>query len=195
MVATITPLVQVATKSFWSAWIGHFAAATGGGALLGLLFAFAGRILSPPTEVLPVAAVLTLLYALREVGIVHLPAIDRIAAVPFAWRVRFGAVRASWLYGLALGFGFSARTPFVSFHMVLLWLILLGDPVLGLVVGATYGMTRALIPLFALALSPHSGSHADLLSGLAVDQRLMHLANGALMAFVAVQAAIGLLSR
>ena len=193
MVATITPLVRVAVSSFWKAWTGHFVAAIAGGSLLGLLVALFGRALSLNASVLPLAVAVTFLYAWREVGIVRLPAIDHAAAVPFAWRVRFGAVRAAWLYGFALGFGFSARTPFTSFHVMLVWLLMLGDPIVGATIGAVYGMTRALVPLFAIALSPHSGNQADALSGLAVDQRLMHLANGAVLAFVSAQAAIGLM--
>jgi hypothetical protein len=195
MVATITPLVQVAKRSFWQAWFGHVVAALAGGALLGFLVALIGHVLGFGQGAVIATAGLTFLYALREAGIAPLPAIDRIAAVPFSWRTRFGRVKASWLYGFALGFGFSARTPFTSFHLMLVWLLVLGAPLVGATIGGSYGVTRALVPIFAVASRPDSSDQAAALSSLAVDQRLMHLANGALLAFIGVQVAFGLLPR
>jgi hypothetical protein len=165
-----------------------------GGSTLGLLVAHAGVVVHVDRDLLGVVAVLlTLAYSLREAGLVALPALDRIAAVPFSWRQRYGAVRASWLYGLALGFGFTARTPFTSFHLMLVWLFIVATPATALVIGALYGATRGIVPLFAAAITLNRSDQADRLVVLAADMGLVHLANGAALAFIGSAALIGLL--
>lgn len=183
MVATIAPLVKEASRVYWEAWIGHAVAAALAGGSLGLIVSLIGLRLGWADAGFGIAIALTVAYAFREVGALRLPATDRIAAVPFSWRERYGRVHASWLYGLALGFGFSARTPYTSFHLMLVWLVAIGDPRVGLVVGVAYGLARGFTPLASAATnaSPHQ---ADTLFGLAADMRALHIANAVTLALV-----------
>lgn len=185
MIATISPLVQEASQAtFWRAWVGHLIGAAIGGAVLGGLAGLLGWVFAFGSAGTELGAALMLLYALRELQVIRLPLIDRLAAVPFEWRLRFGREKAAWLYGLSLGFGFTARTPFASFHIMLFWLIVLHNPALTAIIGAAYGISRAMIPLVTYLIWSDGSQHAENLLFLAKNPRLVHIANGSTLAFL-----------
>jgi hypothetical protein len=180
MVATIAPLVEGDRRKFWLAWSGHFIGGALGGALLGAMLSVVGSYLAIAPYTFPVVAALILLYALHESRLLTLPLPSLPTAVPFDWRIRFGRVRAAWLYGFALAFGFTGRTPFATFHALLLLTLLMGDVRLGAAALATYGMSRALAPLFASMVA--GGSAAERLLGVLDQPRAMHLLNAFVLA-------------
>jgi len=196
MIGTIVPLVQVAgVRAFWRAWLGHFFFAAVGGALLGGLVGLIGSIIGAGWVGTAIVAVLMLIYALRELQVVSLPLINLPRAVPFEWRVRFGRERASWLYGFSLGSGFTARTPYASFHLMLLWLALSNNLAVAVTAGVVYGMSRAIAPLTIYLLWPDGNTRTDYLSPFARNPRVVHIINGAALAFLGTVFLIGLIRR
>lgn len=183
MVGTIRPLVEGHLTSRWRgilAGVGHTLAAGAGGACLGWIAAWAGgwllvAILPDPGTRYLVVAGLTALYMLREMGLLPLPVLDVKTAVPESWRAKYGYEVGSLMYGFALGFGFTARTPFSSFHLMLLWLSAMADPLWGLVAGCAWGIARGLPPtLLTLA---GKGSDDDL-NALLMKRPVVHTVNG-----------------
>jgi cytochrome c biogenesis protein CcdA len=114
----------------------------GGLALLGSLLQGGGRALA-------VAAAIALTAALLEAaGVRVVPQIRR--QVPESWRRVLPLPVAGFLYGVLLGMGFT--TYVLSFAVPALAGVstALGDPALGLALGAAFGVGRAL-PIVALA--------------------------------------------
>lgn len=182
MVGTIRPLVQGHLASRLRgllAGLGHIAAAGVGGACLGLIAAWCGKlfVLVQPDagKRYLVVAIITALYMLRELGLLPLPVIDLKRAVPGSWRGRYGFEIGSLMYGFALGFGFTARTPFSSFHLMLLWLGAAADPVLGLMTGAVWGIARG-IPPTLLTLMGRGDDNS--LGAILMGRPVLHTING-----------------
>lgn len=197
MIATIAPLVQVASpRTFWRAWLGHFFSAAIGGAALGGLVGSVGLVLSPGPTGFAVASALTFAYAAHELRIISIPVLSVPTAVPFEWREKFGRVRAAWVYGFSLGLGFTARTPFPSFHLMLIWLVTLADVSLASGIGAIYGMSRAIAPLATYAIWPDGERHAERALAVARDPKVVHALNGVAVAvlggMILAQVAAGL---
>lgn len=181
MVATIAPLVQGPRRVFWLAWLGHVIGAAAGGALLGAVLGFFGLLIHPPQSWLPLAALLFVAYALHEIGAVRLPLASFPTAVPFSWRERFGRVRAAWLYGFALSFGFTGRTPYPTFHALLVLVVLIASPAIGAAAVAAYGISRGFAPL--LAATTFGESAADHLLRILDAPQRVHTVNAMALAF------------
>jgi hypothetical protein len=79
------------------------------------------------TALAPILPVLALALALREIGVVRLALPDSAFRVPRRW-LRLGYWRGPITYGLAMGPGLFTSTPFASYHMLLLWLLLDSTP-------------------------------------------------------------------
>lgn len=104
-----------------------------------LLYAVRPGIQAPLAIVL---GVVTLLYALSEVGFISLPVPGRSWQVPADW-VREGFYRSAVIFGGTVGFGVFTRVPYASFPIMLAWLLISGNVIYGALVGLVYGVCRA----------------------------------------------------
>jgi hypothetical protein len=68
--------------------------------------------------------------------------------VPRHWE-RLGHFGMTGGFGLVLGAGFLTVAPFIGYHLLLLWLFIAGDPVLGARAMGIFGMGRAVPILYA----------------------------------------------
>lgn len=140
------------------------------GTAIGAVSATAGALLHaawPATQV-PLAlalGVITLLYALSEVGFISLPVPGRRWQVPATW-VREGFYRSAAIFGSTVGFGVFTRVPYASFPILVSWLFVSGNVVYGALGGCVYGICRA-ISIYSSA--PYSGT-AELVEW---NQRIM----------------------
>ena len=156
MLASISPLGERARGQHWwltAAW--YLVASVAGGATTGVLAGGLGRLLrmaatpSGASE-FGLAAVVCLAGATLDLWHrqVHLPTIHR--QVNEDWIVRF----RGWVYGSAfgyqLGLGVVTIVTTASVYAAVALSILLGSIGAGVVVGAAFGMARAL-PLFLIA--------------------------------------------
>jgi len=148
MISVIMPLGQrQRSPIFWLArGAGYIVASTLAGGLVGAAVGWLGSVLRlvVPFPVLVVLVILVAIgYALHENGILHLPHPERQWQVPNKWAVRrpiLGAIA----FGLTIGAGIFTFIPFTSFYLLLAWELLLGNPLAGALLGATYGLARAL---------------------------------------------------
>jgi len=155
MLASITPLGERARSSRWAVTvIAYLTGSVLGGAVLGLLAAAAGSLLPASWRASPggpgVAAVVLLAGLLldRRVGGLRLPTWHR--QVDERWLTRY----RGWVYGLGFGLQLGAGVVTVvtsaTVYATAALCVLSGSLAVGLVLGALFGLARAL-PVVGLA--------------------------------------------
>jgi hypothetical protein len=85
-----------------------------------------------------------LIGAAVELGLTPFATPTRHWQVPPDWPRRFGSLSGYGLWGITLGVGFLTFVPFASFYVYVLWLLYSGSVVLGMGMGAAYGIGRAI---------------------------------------------------
>lgn len=148
MVETISPVVHGGrTKSYWFNLFLHTLAATTAAGLLGAALGAIGAAMGAPWG--PVGLVSIVAVALpvtvRDLFGLPLPLPDLERQVPEWWRTFFSRPVASILYGLGLGVAFYTSLTFGTFVVVAAVTLATGDPALGALLCAPFGLGRALV--------------------------------------------------
>ena len=194
MVGTILHVVNVerdrgssrGAKVFWI----HLTAYLFGAALTGFLLGGIGSILRSlwgnefqVWGAVAVTGVVGLLYSLREVGLVKVPAPNTFRQVPAKWRLTMPAEKAALLYGLELGAGLTTHVATTTFYVVALWAVLVSSPLLGALGMIAFGIGRA-IPIYLIGRLPsNTNERVRLASMLGRWTPLVHLFNGLILGF------------
>lgn len=146
MVATIAPLVKVASTQWLYTTAIFVISSTGAGAVAGSLCGLVGQILfgssAPAASAYFLAGTALALASLdtRVLG-ARVPSLG--GSVPRSWWERYGPLRAALMYGSVLGTGASTLVPIASFYLLPVASLLMGSSV-GALIGGTYGFARAL---------------------------------------------------
>ena len=186
MVETITPAgcgsrqrYRVALALFS---VGAIAAAAALGALLGVVGEQFDR-----SWTLPVLAVLALLAALREWGVLRVPVPGAHRQVPERWRREWPLGAWSLAYGAGLGAGIFTHQVVATFWVACAGAVAIGDPAWSAACLALFGAGRALM----VALPARGGRDPSVAVGrLAQRARALRPANaGVLVALAALAAA------
>lgn len=146
MVGTIGPLVKVAKAKWLMSITLFFAGSLIGGVVVMLIAAGVGRLLGvqQPDRGLPFAViVVALLGAVVDLRILRVAVPTPQQSVPQRWWMEHGAYRASLAYGTVLGMGVTTFIPVATFYSLLLIAACQDSPVAAMM-GATYGLARAL---------------------------------------------------
>ena len=195
MVATITPVGHGGHRGRWAGSVGlHALGAGGGAAAFGTGLGLVGRAIGAPWggAGLLLLAGAAALYAARELVGLPIPIPERRRQVPQWWRSTFPAPLASFLYGAGLGIGFLTYLRHGTLVAVGAAAALSGDPAVGALLLAPFGLARGLgigITLGGRTAERVSGL-VDRLERIAVSRGL-HLANGATLVAVGAVAAVG----
>ena len=194
MVETITPVVYGGrNRSYWFGVTLHTFGATLSAAALGLLLGGLGALLGAPWDgggwwlLVAVAAA----YALREWFRFPIPLPDLDRQVPAWWRTFYSPGVAAFLYGLGLGVGFVTFLSFGTFVAVAVGAFLSGDPLLGALITAPFGLARGLSILVAvhnLEGREDSGIR-DVLEEMALGHAPRYV-NAAVLSTIAIGAAL-----
>jgi hypothetical protein len=167
----------------------YFVSMTAAGAATGAAFAGAGAgvaALAPGAQP-PLAAalgIIALAYALHELGWLRLPVPGRDWQVPASW-VRRGFYRSAAIFGGTVGLGVFTRIPYASLPILLGWLFVSGNVLLGLAAGIVYGALRAL-SIYSGASSQETEQLVKLNQRLIALTPVVHQVTGlALAAFAA----------
>lgn len=191
MVETITPAGcgsrhrHLAALALFA--LGAGLAAAGLGAVLGL----AGSALDPAWT-LPALAVLALVAAAREAGLVRLPLPELRHQVPERWRREWPLGAWSLAYGAGLGAGIFTHQVAGTFWVACAGAVAVGDPAWSAACLALFGAGRALM----VGLPARGGRDPSVAVGRLADRaRLLRPANAvvllALAALVAATPALG----
>jgi hypothetical protein len=149
MLTSISPLGERARASRW--WLtttAYVVSSVVGGLALGLLAALVGSLLPEAWRSSPVAylvvAVAIVTGLLLDLGVAgrRLPTWRR--QVDQAWLGRYRGWVVGVGFGAQLGFGLVTIVTSATTYAVALLCLLSGDPAVGLLVGGTFGLVRAL---------------------------------------------------
>src|SRR4051794_3985188 len=150
MLASITPLGERGRGASWRRTVtAYVVASTAGGAAIGTVLGALGMALHVQGRqwTLVAAGLLALVAATLDLAD-RLPTVRR--QVDETWMTRY----RDWVYGAGFGLqlGVGAMTIVTSASLYLTWVVelLTGDPLLGAVVGAVFGLSRA-APLLGTA--------------------------------------------
>jgi hypothetical protein len=188
MVETITPAVHGGRRRGYAAAVAfHVLGAGLSAAALGVGLGATGRLLGAPwgPAGTGLVALTATLYALREGGLVRVPIWALRRQVPEWWRTFFSPQTSALLYGAGLGVGFGTFLSHGTLVAVSVAAAQSGDPLLGALLCAPFGLTRAMSAVVAGARDPTAA--VNRLDELAV-MPLARTANGAALAVVAAVA-------
>ena len=188
MVETITPAVHGGRRRSYAAAVAlHVLGAGLSAAALGVSLGAIGHLLGAPWDRLGkgLIALTALLYALRETGLVRAPVGALRHQVPEWWRTFFSPETTALLYGAGLGFGFGTHLSHGTLVAVSVAAALSGDPLLGALLCAPFGLTRAASAVVAGARDPAAA--VNRLDELAVTP-LARIANAAALTVIAATA-------
>jgi hypothetical protein len=148
MLASISPLVERSSgRRWWRTATSYLIASVGGGAALGAVLGSIGRLHRLGGSLLAVTAGIALIAAVVDL-VGRVPSQRR--QVDETWLTSY----RDWVIGTGFGaqLGFGAITIVTSASTYLTWWFELacGSTVWGAVIGATFGLARAL-PLFAMS--------------------------------------------
>lgn len=147
MVETITPVVHGGRRGRWAGDVAlHVAGATLSAAAFGAILGAAGSVLGAPwgRGGLVVVVVASVIYLLREAGVVPVPVPQLRRQVPEWWRAFFPAPVASFLYGAGLGIGFLTFLRQGTLVAVAAAAASSGRPGVGALLVAPFGVARGL---------------------------------------------------
>lgn len=136
-------------------WIGkafvYVLSSTVAGLAAGAVLGAAGNLLSIDLRVAigSMLAVAAIAVGGLELFGRHIQPVQFDCETPQRW-VNRGPLRWATRNGLALGFGATSRIGFWLWYVVPLGAFLVGDPVLGMVIYGTYGLTRSLAAVFVV---------------------------------------------
>jgi hypothetical protein len=191
MVGTIVPIVygersrgRIAV-AHWLHLGGALVGAAAAGMVLGLLgWAIQSLAHTSPAVIVAAAGTVALAYSLRELGLADVPMPQFHRQVPTSWRYRYPPNVAALLYGVGLGTGVATFVRVATLYVVLIWIVLVGDPVFGALAMLPFGAMRGLpIVWFGQTLN-------SLEEGFAMTTLLnrwglvVHIANGLLLSWV-----------
>ena len=193
MVGTIIHVVNVERtreKKRTVLWIHLLSYLAGAAVLGGGLGALGGALRSltagaaQRSHVLVMTGVVGLLYGLREMGLLKVPAPKVMRQVPAKFRLKLPPKRVAFLYGFELGMGFTTYVTATTFYVVALWCLLVGSVGLGVLVMAAYGLGRA-APMWWLGWQPTSyEERSKIVDTLLPWKPMVHYANGLALGFV-----------
>jgi hypothetical protein len=180
MVETFTPAVCGSRRRQRLALLGFASGALVAAAALGALLGLVGELVGA-RRALPAIAVLALLAAAREAGLVRLPLPQSRRQVPERWRFALPLPLWSFGYGTGLGVGVATFQPFATFWIACAGAIALASPLTAAVCFSLYGAGRAL-----MTAVPRSEDSTATVERLARRRGALRRANVAVLAACAV---------
>ena len=198
MVETIVPVVHGDSRRRYVASVAlHTLGATLAAGAFGALLGGIGLLLGAPWGLAGAAlvAVLSLIYAAREGIGLRVPLPCRRRQVPQWWRTFFSPPVAAFLYGLGLGVGFLSFLTYGTYVAVSMAALAIGDPGLGALLLAPFGLARGVSVLLAARTSTSEGAAAVVDRLESVGQtRFPRMLNASALAGLAAIAVLGLVS-
>jgi len=190
MVGTICPMVHGArtkregTKVLVMHAVGSLAGAGMMGGAVGAFGALVfGKFDRNRALGLGLTALLCLLYIVEELGFIRLPHPQSRLRVPASWRLRSRSW-AAWLYGFALGVGAGTPILFNTFYIVIIWCIVMGDPITGAIVFLGFGIGRA-FPIALLSGLKTTAEASSAMQSVCWNLSLIHFVNECALTFSA----------
>lgn len=167
MVETIAPVVYGSRSRYLRAVVLHAVAASASAGLVGAAAGLLGMAFGAPWGRVGAAALVAVaaLYVAREVVGLPVPTFDRKRQVPDWWRTFYAPELAAVMYGAGLGIGFLTFLGHGTFVVVTALAAASGDPLIGALLVAPFGVARGLSVLIVVRTRDEEGP-ADLVARL-----------------------------
>ncbi|NIT59520.1 MAG: hypothetical protein GWN00_25870 [Aliifodinibius sp.] len=156
MIGTIRPVVYRDRHLFrWAiAAILHVLGNVVAAITMGFIFGLIGYWLMPYNKgrwalLFGGLGILSMVYALDEIGLLRLPYPQRAEQVPVSWRSLFHPYTTAILYGLGLGAGVTTHIVTAALYVVILGLFLYAHPLYAAVTFGLFGLGRGVSVLVA----------------------------------------------
>src|SRR4051794_39808226 len=194
MVETINPVVYGdaggSRSGYRTALALHVLGATTAAAIFGALLGGAGSLLGAPWGAAGALAVAFTagLYLLREAFALPIPLLEARRQVPDWWRTFFSRNVTAFLYGAGVGIGFFTYLGHGTLLVVSIAAVASGRPLIGALLLAPFGLTRAL----AIGVGARTEDPSGLVNRLAAFARRgwPRLAHGVALGLVVVAGAV-----
>ncbi len=186
MVETITPVVYGGRARWVVALALHVLGATATAALFGAALGLVGGLLEAPWGRAGASflAVVALVYALGELPRVTATVPQLRRQVPDWWREFFSWPLAATLYGAGLGIGFFTYVSHGTLVAVAAAALATGDPVVGVIVVAPFGLVRGLSAARSAGVRTQQDSQRLVDRLASTPERRRSIANGLALALV-----------
>lgn len=167
MVETIAPVVYGSRSRYLRAVLLHAVAASASAGLFGAAAGLLGMAFGAPWGRVGAASLVAVaaLYVAREVVGLPVPTLDRKQQVPDWWRTFYAPELAVVMYGAGLGIGFLTFLGHGTFVVVTALAAASGDPLIGALLVAPFGVARGLSVLIVVRTRDEEGP-ADLVARL-----------------------------
>jgi hypothetical protein len=192
MVGTILPIVHGKQRQskFAPALLFYTIGCLIGAGSLGLVLGVLGAALpwqpwstGQGFYLLAVIGTISLVYSTHELGFIRVPAPQCRWQVPSSWRSVLPPDVAALFYGIGLGVGVTTRIPASTFYPIVIWALLINNPMLAMFGMSAFGLGRAL-PLICMAcVSKNTEESFSLAEVLACWKPVVHLVNGVFLGF------------
>jgi hypothetical protein len=137
----LTSLAYMTGITLGSTLLGFAVGATG--FAVRWLFDIEYRI-ATPAMLLPIAVV-AMLGGLHDLGFISVRLPGPTTQLPRFWMDVLGPYKTGFLWGFFVGLAQKTRVGYSLYYVMILWILLVGSPVLGALVMATYGLTNGLL--------------------------------------------------
>lgn len=178
MIGQIGPLVKGSLRVGYAAALLYTIGVILGAAILGTAIAslgagvrwalYIGDNVNTPAVLGPVGC-LALLGGLRDLQFLRFRLPQPFKQVPRRWMFVFGPYRASFYWGVAVGLAFTTMIQFSLYYVLLAWILLAGQPLLGAAVLGCYGLIQGVILL--VEIGSISRGSVDSFGGLLGSER------------------------
>jgi len=158
MLTSITPLGERSRRRNWASTVtAYFIGSVAGGTILGTAAGGAGTLISAvwrPTDgtLLTIGITVLAIVALSELGVVTVPLIPRHRQVSENWLDEYRGWVIGAGFGFQLGIGLATVVTTAAVPAMVLLAALSFSWKSGLLIGATFGLVRALPILFARSI-------------------------------------------
>lgn len=155
------------------------------GAVIGLIGMLVGSVLNIGVA-LGLWAVVAVLYGLHELGVLRMPTPMRRQQLPRRLRRTMEPYKVSFLFGAMIGPGFVIFIRSSAYYLLVLGLMLAGNPLLGAALFTLVSLGRCLPSLAAIIHTRAGGSMPGMLSAMClIDRRVQALTGAGLMGLAA----------
>jgi len=164
MLTSINPLGETGRKQSWAVTVFSYVAGTVlGGSVIGLALGSIGLFVPDKPWTLWLLAGLLILGGVVDASRWSPPGIHR--QVDENWLSKYRGWVYGFGFGVQLGTGMATIVTTAAIYSMMGMLVLVGDPVLGLSVGATFGLARSL-PVLLVARASTFGRLSEVMARL-----------------------------
>ena len=153
-----------------------------GKGILALINQFSSSSLILAIIIFSIIGVLVLIFGLGDLGFIHLP---HFGGPKFERTQNLEGYKKSFVNGALVGGALGAGCPFPTYHAVLIWAAVVGNPFFGALLLGLLSFGRVL-PLLVIGLTAYSVNPQRIVTWISEKGKLVHTINGVSMVILGI---------